>query len=130
MKYYISGPISGYRNKNREAFEEAAAVVKQLGLNPVTPFDLDVVEPCNPKDWVSNMKRDIRFVTTVDGVVVIDDWEKSKGAQMEVYVAYMFDIPIWKLSDEGELEPVYIGAELSIYPISLNELLGGNSEEY
>lgn len=114
MKLYISGPITGYPNKNREAFEEVAAVVKQLGHDPVTPFDLNVVEPVESTDWVANMKRDLKFVPTVDGFVMLDDWEKSKGACVEVAVAYFLEIPLYKLDDRGELIAEKAVATISI----------------
>ena len=130
LKYYVSGPITGYANKNREAFEEAQTAILQLGILAVTPFDLNIVEPAPATDWVANMKRDIRFVTTVDGVVVIDGWEKSKGANWEVAIAAIFNIPIYRLNYEGQLIALYIVPELSLDEITLDEYLGGNPEEY
>lgn len=130
LKYYISGPISGYKNKNQEAFEEAQAAILQLGINAVTPFDLNIVEPAPPTDWVANMKRDIRFVTTVDGIVVIDGWKDSKGANVEVAIARIFEIPIYELNAEGQLDAVYTEVDLAVTEVTLNEYLGGNPEEY
>jgi hypothetical protein len=103
MKLYISGPMTGRKDLNQEDFEETATVVKQLGHHPITPFDLDVVDPAPMGDWVANMKRDIKYLVGFDGVVVLDDWIDSPGARLEVLIASRMKLPIFFLNDEGEL---------------------------
>lgn len=115
MKLYVSGPMTGKENYNRESFEETAVVLKQLGEHPITPFDLDTVEPVAYHDWIPNMKRDIKYLMGLDGVVVLDDWEESKGARIEVGLAVLMDMPVYKLSDEGFLEQLRVNALLDVY---------------
>ena len=114
-KLYVSGPMSGRENYNQEAFEEAATVLKQLGYHPVTPFDLDTVEPVAYHEWIPNMKRDIKYLVTMDGVLVIDGWEDSKGATLEVAIANKLEIPIYRLDDDGFLNEVRINTTVDTY---------------
>ena len=114
MKLYVSGPITGHPNKNQEAFEEAAVVLKQLGHKPVTPFDLDVVYPRDSDDWVANMKRDVEFLPKADGVVVIDGWQGSKGAKIEIMIASALNIPVFYLTEDATLETYTVGVETTI----------------
>ena len=121
MILYISGPISGKPNKNQEAFAELGKLVDALGHHSVTPFDLDRVYPREHLSWVDNMKRDLIFLPTVDGVVVMDDWLDSKGANIEVFVAVILDIPIFKIGADGNLEPIYVDADLDLTILTANE---------
>ena len=41
MRVYISGPIAGYPNGNKEEFTKYANLVKGYGHTPVNPHDLD-----------------------------------------------------------------------------------------
>lgn len=115
--------MTGKENYNREAFEEAAVVLTQLGEHPITPFDLDTVEPVAYHDWIPNMKRDIKYLVGLDGIVVLDDWEESKGARIEVGIAALMEMPIYKLSEDGFLEQLRINAIFDVYEY-LNEEWG------
>lgn len=123
MKLYISGPISGYENKNKPAFEAAAKRVNGMGQYAITPFDLNVVDPQPYTDWVSNMKRDIKYLVGFDGVVVIDGWKQSKGANIEVALASWLNIPIYELNDEDMLVELLIDAKIELKLFTREEFL-------
>ena len=108
--------MTGIPDKNKRKFEEIARVVKSFGLDPITPFDLNVVEPCNDSDWVANMKRDIKFLMTFDGVVVLPGWELSKGARVEVALAHILKLPVFVLSKNKKTNK----PDLESLPLSVN----------
>ena len=130
MKIYVSGPMSGKPEFNKAAFEEAATVLKQLGHHPVTPFDLDVVEPVKFHDWTENMKRDIKYLPSFDAVLLMDDWDESKGATIEAGIAQVLSIPLFKFDDEGFLMPANITVEFDVFELSQADMLGDNPENY
>ena len=83
MKIYIAGPMTGKPNWNIEAFSAAERTLSAMGhtvLNPAahTP-------QCRPEDiaHVQYMKIALAMVEAVDMVLLLDGWEKSKGACAE-----------------------------------------------
>jgi len=120
--------MTGIPNKNKSKFEETARIVKAIGMNPITPFDLDVVEPCDPADWVANMKRDVKFLMGFDGVVVLRGWELSKGARVEVALARLFNLPIFYVStnertNKKDLKVLNVAVDLDVTPLVPSNLL-------
>lgn len=122
MLYYISGPIAYIPNKNKEAFDQAAKELSNLGIPFVNPLDLDTLDPLpessNNKDsnYLNLLKRDITYLMSCDGVVVLSGWEISRGASLEVLIALKLEMPIFKLNN-GQLEQVYIAADVSLVPL-------------
>jgi len=121
MKLYISGPISNYPNKNERAFQDMARAVNLLGHHAVTPFNLNTVEPQSAKDWVSNMKRDIKYLPSFDGLVLIKGWELSLGSKIEVALAHFLNIPIYRYS-YGTLVIVDIAVDLEVTSLIPSDL--------
>lgn len=82
---YLSGPMTGHPNYNYQAFDEAAAQLRALGhqvFNPTEQFDRDQSLP-----FSVYLRHDIDALQTVDAVVVLDGWEASAGAWLEVMIA-------------------------------------------
>lgn len=125
--YYLAGPMSNLPGFNFEAFHEAAEVLREQGYNLVNPAELDyeiaraVKANANGSHreltatlaekglytptWAECLRRDIEIVSNEKcvGVIVIDGWEESQGAQFETYVAYKLLKPVYKLTYEGSL---------------------------
>lgn len=81
---YISGPMSGYLNKNYDAFNEAAAKLRMQGyevLNPAEPPEIDGWE------WADYMRRDIVMLMEADTIATLPNWDQSRGAKIEVDLA-------------------------------------------
>lgn len=99
--YYICGPMSGYPQFNIPAFDAAAAYMRSLGYYVVSPAELDSPEEraaclASPdgqstgKSWGSCLARDVQIVADeVEGLVLLDNWEKSRGAKLEAYVGLL-----------------------------------------
>lgn len=92
MRVYISGPISGYANFNREEFEVAESGIRQLGHEPVNPQTLP---HDHGKTWPEYMKEDIAALLTCDAVLALKSWEVSRGASTEVELAKTLSIPVY-----------------------------------
>lgn len=85
-RVYISGPITGMRDKNRKAFAKAAEVLRKT-LNVDTVINPhDIVLEGSPT-WEDYMKADLREMLTCDTVVMLDGWGESRRATLEEYVA-------------------------------------------
>lgn len=82
MKYYIAGPMTGYENYNREAFNAAAKMLESenhIAINPaVLPGGLsqsDYMDIC------------LAMVRACDCVYMLKGWEHSGGARAEFWLA-------------------------------------------
>lgn len=94
-RIYISGPISGIPNYNREAFEQAESRLSYLGYVPVSPFRLGVTS--RHKSWQDYMREDIKALMDVDCVLALPGYEQSKGATEEIRIARTIGIPIYAM---------------------------------
>lgn len=96
---YLSGPMSGYPNFNYDKFNEVTRILRDVGYEVINPVDLQG-EPKNttfdeegnsivdPIDWKHLLSRDIKVMLDrkVTMVVLLDGWEKSKGARAEIFI--------------------------------------------
>jgi hypothetical protein len=84
---YVCGPISGYPQDNRPAFERAAEILKAEGHKAITPFE---VAP-NPTSYEEAMRLDVAFLAEHCGrIAVLPGWQNSRGAKCELHAAQMF----------------------------------------
>lgn len=83
MKLYVAGRISDEKEYAAK-FTKACDEVRQMGHTPVNPCDL---EHNHGKTWAEFMVNDIKAMLDCDGVYALSDWERSKGATIEVELA-------------------------------------------
>jgi hypothetical protein len=106
-KLYIAGPMTNYPQFNFPAFHEAAKTLRALGIEVVSPAEMDeetevAGEALKSTDgklvdgkiagqtWGDLLARDVKIVADlVSGVAVLPGWERSKGAKLEVTVALL-----------------------------------------
>lgn len=91
MKLYLSGPMTGYPDLNFPAFNAEAERLRALGYEIVNPVDINGDLGA---DWKDCIKVDIDYVAECDGVAVIPGWEASSGAQIEVWTARHYKLPV------------------------------------
>jgi len=94
MKIYLSGPMSGYHDMNREAFKNATLDLRQQGHEVTNPVETDCA--VDSGRWSDFLKKDIALLTTCDTVVVLPGWEDSKGARLEVFTAFDLGLAIYR----------------------------------
>lgn len=89
-KVYIIGAVTGLEREEVEVkFEKAAQALKGMGMIPVNP----VVLVPSSTSWTSAMKKCITEMLTCDAVLMLPDWEASRGATLEVAIARNLSIP-------------------------------------
>jgi hypothetical protein len=89
---YLSGPMTGYPDFNYPSFDLAAATLREMGyqvFNPAEQFGRD-----QSLEWEQYMRLDIGAILECDEVCVLDGWEQSVGARLEVAVALSIGLPV------------------------------------
>lgn len=92
---YISGPMKGIPNDNREAFWEAEKKIKEK------TNDL-IFNPANfPMGWTREeyLRKDIEGLCQCNVMVLLPGFEKSDGCKLEMNVAVNIGIPIFSFDD-------------------------------
>lgn len=90
-KVFISGPMSGYDNFNREAFMEAEKKLKDAGYSVFNPAWLDFDETW---DTASIMAIDMAALSRCDAIYQLDGWRESMGAKAEYRTAEWLGLDI------------------------------------
>jgi len=84
MKWYVSGPMSGYEGLNFPAFEAATTDLRERGHEVISPAEHN---PDLNADWLDCILDDIQLVAGCDAILMLRGWGKSYGAQIEHLVA-------------------------------------------
>ncbi len=90
-RIYISGPMTGMPDLNFPAFHAEAARLTALGYDVVNPAELN---PEPEKGWHECMRRDLSELLTCDALALMDGWQKSAGAHLEMHVAHRVGMEI------------------------------------
>lgn len=90
-RLYIAGPMTGYPDLNYPAFRAAATQLGALGYPTENPADND---DGTARTWSDYLRLAIRQMLTCDGVALLDGWEDSKGARLEVHIATEIGMPV------------------------------------
>lgn len=122
MKVYIAGPMTKYKDRcyNFPEFYKAQGLLEMIGYEVVNPARMDLESGkasyspyegriVTAKDFTlaDAMRRDIKVIADCDGIVLLPDWESSKGAAMELQVTReVFQLPVWVMSIDGAGWPV------------------------
>lgn len=105
LKLYVSGPMTGYENFNFATFDKATATLRNTGCVVFNPAET----PLNPDwQWSDYMRIDIQEVCKADAIYVLPGWQKSKGACIEVAVAFWLNKPVFDYSTGKKFTPVVL----------------------
>ena len=92
MSYvYLSGPMTGIPNYNREAFNDAARRWEGAGFKVNNPARLE-----HGYDRTYYMREAVKSVLAADALVVLDGWKASVGAVLEVVIAGALGTPVYE----------------------------------
>nr|DAY21961.1 MAG TPA: protein of unknown function (DUF4406) [Bacteriophage sp.] len=92
MKIYISGKISGTDlAETRKRFASVAKATKRLGYEPVNTLENGLTEY---DTWKAHMLKDIADLLQCKAIYMLQDWQDSKGARIEHYIATEIGMPI------------------------------------
>ena len=86
---YIAGPMTGYKDFNFPAFDNAAEYLRDINLRVISPADHDramginAATPPSAEQLKSAIMWDLEQVSNVDIVFFLIGWENSKGARAE-----------------------------------------------
>lgn len=80
LKVFISGPMTGYEDYNREAFNAMEKELKEAGYSVFNPAWLKVDEEWTHEDL---MAIDLVALSMCDAIVQLDGWGRSEGAKIE-----------------------------------------------
>jgi hypothetical protein len=90
-KIYISLPITGRDFDEVESeILYVSGVLEGEGYRVVTPIDFDV-NPDLDKPYHELLGNDIKALMECDAICLCPCWEKSKGCQLEHFVAQLWD---------------------------------------
>jgi len=131
LTLYLAGPMSGIPQFNYPEFHRIAKELRDAGYNIISPAEQDSPEmqkeamastsgliagemPVDNRNlktagesWGEVMARDVRLIfEKCDGVVVMKDWGKSRGARLEVFVANVTGRAIFVYEGAGRVRPM------------------------
>jgi hypothetical protein len=131
---YIAGPMAGIKDFNYPMFYGVEKILNTAGIKTINPAELDKqqVEPIEVEGLevsslqrASFLKRDFHHLTTCEGVVFLEGWESSTGANAELLVAQMAGMSTWLWVD-GDLYPEpNLNADLDLIFAHLNTVVWG-----
>ena len=109
--FYISGIVSsgGDINANKRVFEDAQRMLLSAGCSVFNPIHIE--GPIDPLQgdalWSYFMHFCIRAIPECDGMLMLPNWQNSKGAKWEHRIAEMLGLricysPVLEESDERQ----------------------------
>jgi nucleoside 2-deoxyribosyltransferase len=96
MKVYLSGPMSGIEDFNFPAFEKEAKRLRAANIEVVSPHE---VNPDTTMTWEQCLRADIKALCDCDTLVLMDGWESSKGANLELHIAHRLGMTVVQARD-------------------------------
>ncbi|EPA8614733.1 TPA: DUF4406 domain-containing protein [Escherichia coli] len=90
MKIYIAGPMTGYENFNRDAFNKEADRLSRHGHSVLNPATL-------PNGLTQREYMDICFamLRCADAILMLPGWKASAGATAEYHYANKMEMPVF-----------------------------------
>ena len=131
--YYLAGPMSGHPQFNHPTFRRVAQQIRDEGHMVINPADLDspslqraalasldgdatAVEDAVGESWGDVLARDVKVIADeIDEIIVLPEWWTSRGARLEVYVAYITSKPVNAYMGHGTFRRLtYTGVEVGL----------------
>ena len=119
MKLYLSGPMTGLFNYNRQSFDDDETTLKEFGFEVINPANLPepVVPPKSSpaESWAAYLVRDIFVLQEErpDYVILLPGSENSNGSCLES--RYAREIGLKTITLGGFLSEVYLREKAKAY---------------
>lgn len=101
MKLYLSGPMTGIKDWNYPAFNEATKRLREQGHDVFNPAENDNGSSGKSREFY--LRLDVKAVASAEAVAVLPGWERSEGANLEVHIARHLAMPVL---DAKTLQPI------------------------
>jgi hypothetical protein len=88
-KIYICGKVTGDQNYQDKFLKEEKRLFS-FKYEPVNPASFISAN----EEWTTAMKKALRALLLCDGVSLLPDWKRSKGAKIEVRLARELGIDV------------------------------------
>lgn len=119
MRLYLAGPMSGMPDLNRGAAAHGKAQLERYGYTVISPWDF-VQNVDNdgsgggPEVLAYYLRHDLHQLADTDGVALLDGYRTSKGANIEIFVATLLNLPVRHV-DSWVTHALYYDLDLSKY---------------
>lgn len=87
---YIAGGITGVEDY-KSKFAAVAEKLRSKGKNPCNPAEIDLGEGA---EWEDYMRVCIPILCQCGTIVMLNNWEESRGAKMELRIALELGIRV------------------------------------
>lgn len=126
-QYYLAGPMSGIPQFNYPKFIRITSELRSAGLVIHSPVEMDTpkmqeaamenltgdltkLQKDTDETWGDVLAKDVKLIAdVVDGVIVMDGWEKSRGARLESFVCHLTKKPLFIYVGNGVVRPMEEG---------------------
>ncbi len=112
---YVCGPMTGIPQFNFPLFDATSKQLRKEGYTIFSPAEMDDKETrrmalkspdgapgsgsSKGETWGDFLARDVKIVADkVDAIVVLPGWNKSKGARLETFIAFLCNKPVYYFS--------------------------------
>ena len=95
-KIYISGPMLGRPDNNIDEFNKAEDLLLKAGYWVLNPTSNGL---SNSALYEDHMRANLRMLSVADALAFLPDWERSRGARLEIEVAHVLNMPVRPVSD-------------------------------
>lgn len=91
MKVFITGPMTGLPDYNRDSFDNAAKTIEALGHTPLNPYRQELVDA--GKTWGECVLSSLLQLLQADAILALEGAENSTGSTIEQVFAARMKLP-------------------------------------
>lgn len=98
MLHYLSGPMTGLPKFNYPYFNAVAQQLREDGFEIINPAENFEGRTDLPRE--EYMAADIKHLMRCDAIILLDGWEASRGARLELEIAQELGLEIYRLTGD------------------------------